>query len=258
MRALASREPTCALHVHVAVPDATAAIRAYEGLRPDAPVLLALAANSPFWQARDTGFASARTMIFSMFPRVGLPRSFGTYERYVAAVELLLRSGAVPDASFLWWDVRLRPRLGTVELRVMDSQSRVDDAACLAALVQCRVRLHAEARLPRPGLTPEALDENRFLAARDGMGARLIDSPDRGVRGARELLAEMLLECEPLSTELRCREQLDVVARLADDAGWTRQREIATLDGVDAVLPVLSEEFAPAPPMEPSRLAAAR
>ena len=245
MRELARREPTCALHVHVAVPDSPAALRAFEGLRADVPLLLAVAANSPFWQSRDTGFASARTPIMAMFPRVGLPRSFATYTAYVETVEALLRSGAVPDPTFLWWDIRLRPQLGTVELRVMDSQTRSSDAAALAALVQCRVRLHAEGRPRRVAPVPEALHENRFLAARDGMRARLIDPASGTLRCAHALLAEMLSECAPVAEELGCGAQLDDVARLAGDPGYADQREIATLHGVDAVLPALSHEFAP-------------
>src|SRR5215218_270580 len=100
MRALAHREPTMALHVHVAVPDGAGAIRALDGLREDLPLLLALSANSPFWRGRDSGFASMRTPTFSMFPRVGIPRRFGRYEVYVRAVDLMLRSGAIPDPGF--------------------------------------------------------------------------------------------------------------------------------------------------------------
>ena len=135
-RALTWREPTMALHVHVAVPDAELAVRALDGLRCELPPLLALSANSPFWRARDSGFASMRTPILSMFPRFGIPRRFGSYATYVEVVNSLLRSGAVPDPGFVWWDARLQPRLGTVEVRIMDAQTRIADAAALAALVQ--------------------------------------------------------------------------------------------------------------------------
>ena len=106
MRTLALREPTMAQHVHVAVPDPATAVRALDGLRSDLPLLLALSANSPFWRGRDSGFASIRTPIFSMFPRVGIPRRFGDYTDYVPAVEPMLRSEAIPDPGFLWWDAR--------------------------------------------------------------------------------------------------------------------------------------------------------
>src|SRR3954466_205858 len=116
-----------ALHVHVAVPDGATAVRALDGLRDDLPLLLALSANSPFWRGADSGFASMRTPIFSMFPRVGIARHFGAYAEYVRAVEAVVGSGAIRDPSFLWWDARIQPRFGTVEVRIMDAQSRVTD-----------------------------------------------------------------------------------------------------------------------------------
>ena len=143
MRELARREPTFALHVHVAVPDAESAVCALRGLRVHVPLLLALAANSPFWQGRDTGLASARVPIFGTFPRVGIPRRFAGYAEYVEAIDVLLRCDAFPEPTFLWWDVRLQPKLGTIEVRIMDAQTRVRDNASLAALVQCAVRLEA-------------------------------------------------------------------------------------------------------------------
>jgi carboxylate-amine ligase len=101
MRELARREPTFALHVHVAVPDERAAVRALDGLREQLPLLLALSANSPFWQGRDSGLASARIPVFQAFPRTGTPRSFGTYEAYVEAVDVLIRCDAIPEPTFL-------------------------------------------------------------------------------------------------------------------------------------------------------------
>ena len=176
MRELARREPTFALHVHVAVPDERAAVRALNGVREELPLLLALSANSPFWQGRDSGLASARIPVFQAFPRTGTPRAFGTYEAYVEAVDVLIRCDAIPEPTFLWWDARLQPRLGTIEVRIMDAQTRVRDTAALAALVQCLVRREALERADdREPLAPEVLEENRFLAARDGMDAKFVD-----------------------------------------------------------------------------------
>ena len=109
MRELARREPTFALHVHVGVADAETAIRVNDRMRVHLPLLLALSANSPFWQGRDSGLASARTPLFQAFPRVGVPRAFGSYEVYAETVDLLIRTEAVPEATFLWWDVRPQP-----------------------------------------------------------------------------------------------------------------------------------------------------
>ena len=230
-RVLARREPTMALHVHVGVPDAEAGIRALDGLRVDLPVLLALSANSPFWRSVDSGFASIRTPIFSMFPRVGIPRSFGSYHEFVRGVEPLLRTGAVTDIGQLWWDARVRPSLATVEVRIMDAQMRLADTAGLAALVQCLVRrrAHGDARAPAG---PEVLDENRFLAARDGMRAQLIEPASGRRRSAQELVSRLIDECQFVAAQLGCMHELWAGAFLAHDPGCVRQRRLAASAGV--------------------------
>jgi carboxylate-amine ligase len=244
MGSLAQREPTMALHVHVAVPNGAAAVCALDGLRDDLPLLLALSTNSPFWRGRDSGFASMRSPIFSMFPRVGIARRFGSYARYVGAVERMLRSVAVPDHTFLWWDARLQPRLGTLEVRIMDAQSRVADVAALAAFVQCLVRWRAE--VPRRVATrPEVLAENRFLASRDGMRAEFIDGPGDG--SAYDTLAHRLDACRGYAAQLGCRRELAHVAALAADPGHDRQRRFARRLGLDGLVDRLAEEFLRAP-----------
>ena len=184
LRELARREPTFALHVHVAVPDPELAVRAYNGMRAHIPVLLALAANSPFTRGRDSGLASARTPVFQAFPRTGIPREFATYADYAEAIDVLMRCGAIPEPTFIWWDVRLQPKLGTLEVRVMDAQTRIRDTAALAALVQCLVRIEALSGMAEAELVhaDEVLDENRFLAARDGIDAQLLDPAARPLR----------------------------------------------------------------------------
>jgi glutamate---cysteine ligase / carboxylate-amine ligase len=243
MGALARREPTMALHVHVAVPDAAAAVRALDGLRGDLPLLLALSANSPFWRGCDSGFAAMRSPIFSMFPRVGIPRRFGSYARYAAAVDRLVSSVAIRDPSFLWWDARLRPHLGTVEVRIMDAQSRAADVGALAALVQCLVRWHAEEGGDL-ATDAEVLDENRFLAARDGMRARLIDGFALRPRPATAVLAEMLAACRPFAAALGCAAELAAASALAADPGEARQRRVAGREGLGELPVRLSAEFA--------------
>ena len=247
MRALARREPTMALHVHVAVPDERAAVQALDGLRRDLPVLLALAANSPFWRGTDSGFSSMRAPIFSMFPRAGIPRQFGTYGDYVRVVDRLVGSGAVREPGFLWWDARLQPRLGTVEVRMLDAATRVADAAAIAALVQCLVRRHAESWRTRAP-EPEVLAENRFLAARDGMRAELIDGFGGRTRPVRDRLDEMLEACRPYAAALGCAGELAGVAALAADPGDARQRRLARMHGLAHVPALLSDEFASAQP----------
>src|SRR4051794_9803759 len=256
LRELARREPTFALHVHVAVPDPELAVRAFNGIRAHIPVLLALSANSPFTRGKDSGLASARTPVFQAFPRTGIPRSFGSYAEYVEAIDVLLRCGAIPEPTFIWWDVRLQPKLGTLEVRVMDAQTRIRDTAALAALVQCLVRLEALEGFAEPELrdAPETLDENRFLAARDGIAALLLD-PCRNRRvPASGRLATLVDACRPQARALRCERELAMLAHLAGDPGARRQRAIASEPaGLPGLLGVLEGDFSPPRP----RLAAA-
>jgi glutamate---cysteine ligase / carboxylate-amine ligase len=247
LRVLARREPTMALHVHIGVPTPEGAIRVLNGLRDRIPLLLALSANSPFWQGRDSGFASARTLIFQAFPRAGLPRFFGNYGDYVEAVDALIGSGSVPDPSFLWWDIRLQPALGTVEVRVMDAQSTVSEVAPLVALIQSLARLEVERDVAPVVPGAEVLAENRFLAARDGMDARLIDPRARSLVPAREMLDALITECRPHAVALGCASALDRVPRIAAASGANRQRAIAARQGsLEQVVAQLVARF-PAP-----------
>ena len=246
MRELARREPTFAMHVHVGLSDPEDAIRFFTRMRAHLPLLLALSGNSPFWQGRDTGLASARTPLFQAFPRVGIPRAFEAYADWVEAVDLLLRCEAFPEPSFLWWDVRPPPRLGTVEVRVCDAQTTVAESVALAALVQCIARLevvedHVSAVLVD---NQEALDENRFLAARDGMDAELID-PVRECRvPARELLEQLLEACAPHARELGCERELEPVRTMTHETGAVRQLRMARgVNRLQGLVETLADEF---------------
>jgi len=245
MRELARREPTFALHVHVGLPSGEAGIAAFNRLRAHVPVLLALSANSPFWQGRDTGLASARTPLFQAFPRVGIPRAFGSYGEYVRAVDLLLDCGAFPEPTYLWWDVRPQPRLGTVEIRIMDAQATVGATAALVALVQSLVRLelvdgHADAALVH---APEVLDENRFLAARDGVEAALVDPVQGRAVPVLEIAGELIGACTPHAAALGCTAQLELLGDLLDDPGPARQRLVASRAGLEGLTADFSLDF---------------
>jgi len=245
MRELARREPTFALHVHVGVPDPEDAIGLLNRMRAHIPLLLALSANSPFWQGRDSGLASARTPLFQAFPREGIPRVFNDYSDYVEAVDLLVRCGSIPEPTFLWWDVRPQPRFGTIEVRIMDAQTRVEQTAANTALVQSIARLEIESGYvtAKTIWAAEVLDENRFLAARDGMDANLIDVDTETRVPAREMLEDLLRACEPHAEALGCADELARVRDLAGKTGADRQLELA--DGEDR-LPGLVETLADA------------
>jgi carboxylate-amine ligase len=244
MRELARREPTFALHVHVGVSDPEAAIVLYNRLRAHLPLFLALSVNSPFWQGRDTGLASARTPLFQAFPRVGIPRDFHSYDDYVESVDLLLRCGAFPEPTFLWWDVRPQPRFGTVEVRIMDAQITASETAALAALVQSVARLELEDGYHVELHPPEILAENRFLAARDGMGARFIDPVAEQRVPARELLARLLEAARPHAADLGCENLLEMLVMLGEEPGAKRQRRVAKeVGGLSGLVELLSNAF---------------
>jgi carboxylate-amine ligase len=251
MRGLARREPTLALHVHVGVPDPEDAIRLLNGLHDAVPLLLALSANSPFSQGRDTGFASARTVIFQGFPRTGTARRFRDYADYVEAMDALIGSGALPDPTFLWWDVRLQPALGTVELRMMDARTTVADSAALIALVLSLARAVLEEEdgaMSEARVCPEVLTENRFLAARDGLEASLIDPAKRQLVPARALIGAMVARCRAHVDAVGLVE-LDRVARLLAAGGADLQRAWASAGGMLGLVSGLTRRFSPPSPV---------
>src|SRR4051812_12248004 len=173
LRGLLRRTPTGAVHVHVAMPDADTAIRTCNGLREHLPVIGALAANSPFWFGQDSGMASARAPLFRGYRGAEIPRAFASYDDYAETIAATVAAGDSEDYTFLYWDVRPHPRLGTVEVRAMDGQSALWSEAALAALVHALAAREAEARPARSPAPREALVEASFAAHRDGLDARL-------------------------------------------------------------------------------------
>jgi carboxylate-amine ligase len=247
MRVLARREPTLATHVHVGVATPRAAVGLLNRLRVHLPLLLALSANSPFWQGRATGFASTRTTVFDAFPRSGVPRAFDDYGDWVASVDALLRSGAIAGPSLLWWDARLQPRHGTVEVRIMDGQTTLGDVAALVALVQSLARLEL-ARPDDPEAEPpavELIEENRFLAARDGMQAHLIDRASGARIPAIAQLERTLAACHGHAERLGCAAELAAARALATQPGASRQLARARDGDLRRVTAGLARAYAP-------------
>jgi carboxylate-amine ligase len=246
MRGLARREPTFALHVHVGVPDSARAIRLFNRLRAHLPLLLALSASSPFLRGQSTGLASNRTILFQGFPRTGIPRRFENYTEWAGTVDLLVRSGAIPEPTFLWWDVRPQPRLGTIEIRIMDAQPRLAATAGLTALVQSLARLeleegYASAALVNAG---EALAENRFIAARDAAGAELID-PVRGERvPVARLLDDVLAAARPHAEALDALDELEETRTLVLSPETQRQERLMASAGLNVLVADLAARFA--------------
>jgi glutamate---cysteine ligase / carboxylate-amine ligase len=253
LRELAHREPTLALHVHVGLPDPEDAVRVLNALRDAIPVLLALSVNSPYSQSRDSGFASLRSVTFQGFPRTGSPRRFASYADYVAAVDPLIVCGAVPDPSFLWWDVRLQPKLGTVETRVMDAQASIAASGALAALIHSLARAAVEEQAETSPTPSEALAENRFLAARDGTHARLVDPRRRMLTPVRDLIEELLERCRPHAVALGCAKELAAVRRLIAMNGAALQRRWTRQHGLQSLVGTLAEAFTQSEQSDPIR-----
>jgi len=196
LRFVARQELIFGVHVHVGVDDPDKAIHVANGMRVHMPVLLALSANSPFWRADATGLASTRTPIFRAFPRVGIPPTYKGWEDYARRIEFMTRCRVIEDYTYLWHDVRPHPNFGTVEVRVMDSQTHVEHTIGLAALVQGLVKElceHYEAGNQLSKYPFEMLDENKWLAARHGLEGELVDLPSSD-RVATRALARRILD----------------------------------------------------------------
>ena len=208
---VAERELIFGLHVHVGIGSPETAIACVNGLRTYLPELLALSANSPFWQARATGLASTRTKVFEAFPRSGLPPAFTSWEEFELLVDRGVRTGSFPDASYIWWDLRPHPRLGTIEVRICDAQASIGAVSGIVALVQSLVATFAEAH--EAGGTPlvqpvTLVDENKWRATRDGLDARLIDLEHDTERSAREAVLALVERSEPAAKRLGCADEL--------------------------------------------------
>mgnify|MGYP000371382713 CR=1 FL=1 len=233
LRGLARRTPTCALHVHVGMPDEETALRVHNGLREHTPLLTALAANSPFWHGQDSLMASARTAMFRAYPRAEIPPAFDTWAEYEAYVGAVCHAGDLPDYTFLWWDLRPHPRLGTVELRAMDAQSSLRDALGLAGFVHALARAAAAGAEP-PWTPRQSLMESSFRAARDGIEATLLH--DGTLRPVPDIVAALLRTVDGPG--------LEEVERIAAANGAARQREAHAAGGMPAVLALLADEAA--------------
>jgi glutamate---cysteine ligase / carboxylate-amine ligase len=194
LRFVARQELIFGLHVHVGVDDPDKAIHVANGMRVHLAVLLALSANSPFWRADATGLRSARTPIFRTFPRVGIPPHYRDWADYESEIAFMVESGVMEDYTWLWYDVRPHPKFGTVEVRVCDSQTRVEHTLAIAALVQAMVKELCEHYEAGGALAPypwQMLDENKWLAARHGLEGELVDLPS-SERVATKALARRL------------------------------------------------------------------
>jgi carboxylate-amine ligase len=241
VRGLIRRTPECALHVHVGMPDRESAIRAFNGLRAHLPVLAGLAAGSPYWFGEDSGLASSRSAITRAYPGRGAPPAFRDYEEYERALERTAAAGGPDNYTLLWWDIRPHPLLGTVEVREMDVQARLEDAAALAALIQGLARDAVER--PRPPVSTEAIGWSSFRATRDGIDAQVL--LDGALRPLPEVARAALETARPHARELGSEDALEGVERILREGGAARrQRAVAASEGVPGLVDALVGETA--------------
>ena len=240
---VARRELIFGLHIHVAVDDPEKAVQVTSALLLHLAELLALSANSPFWRGEATGLASSRQMVFAAFPRSGPPPRFKDYADYAEVVGQLEKTGCIADYTHIWWDIRLHPRFGTIEVRVMDAVSRVEDTTALTAYVQGLVKLYSErydAGEELPSFHRILTTENKWLAARYGLEAPVMDllTGRRNRVPVAQLIRRTLREIEPHARELGSDRELEGIRNiLSRGNGADRQLRVfnANRDIVEVV-----------------------
>jgi carboxylate-amine ligase len=219
MQYVARRELIFGMHVHVAVDDPDKAIQVVNGLLPQLAPLLALSSSSPFWRGEPTGLASSRQMVFSAFPRSGPPPRFRDYADYAEVVGELERTGCIADYTHIWWDIRPHPRLGTIEVRICDAVTRIEDAVAIAAYCQALVK-HLSERHDAGERIPTfhriLTSENKWLAARYGLEAPVMDlgSGRRNRVPIARLVRWTLADIEPHARELGSERELEGIEEI--------------------------------------------
>jgi len=219
MQYVARRELIFGLHVHVAVDDPDKAINVVNGLLVDLPLLLGLSASSPFWRGEPTGLASTRQPIFAAFPRSGPPPRFHDYAEYAEVVGYLEHTGCIADYTHIWWDIRPHPKLGTVEIRICDSVTRVEDAVAIAAFCQALVKYYSELYDEQGEIKSYhriLTTENKWLSIRYGLQAPIMDlaTGRRNRVAVAQLVRRRLKELEPHARELGSDRELEGITEI--------------------------------------------
>jgi carboxylate-amine ligase len=226
------RNVVSGLHVHVEVARPEARVDLMNRLLPFLPLLLSLSASSPFWQGLPTGLAAYRLCVFGEMPRTGLPEVFASGAEYDRFIEVMTRAGAIPDPSYVWWAVRPSLRYPTLELRIADSCTRVEDAIAIAALWRCLVRL-AERRpeLNRgvDGVERGVANENLWRAQRDGVRAELIDVSAAAAAPVAARLEELLALVAEDAQALGCEAEAEGARRIVAE-GTSADRQMALFE----------------------------
>jgi carboxylate-amine ligase len=248
MRWAAKRELIFGQHVHVSVDNPPQAIFVNNCIRPFLPMILALSANSPFWQGRETGYRCSRVRIFDALPRTGVPRAFDDWADFEETLDKFKAAGSIEDITEIWWDVRPRGDLGTVELRIADLPTTIDESVALAAFTQALVarlcQAHDQGEAPPIDHDTEVIEENRWRALRDGLDAELIQRTESGdieevhVRDAIRSALDMLGD---VPQELGVKDEMSTIETLLETGETGADRQLRIYEEEEDFLPVIRD-----------------
>jgi carboxylate-amine ligase len=243
---IARRQLVTALQVHVAVGGAGRTLAVYNALRSHLPDIAALAANGAFYAGRDSGMASVRPQIAELLPRQGLPPPIASWEEFATELQWGAATGLVAKPRFWWWELRPHAQFGTLEVRVPDAQTRLADAAAIAAVAQALIAWLAarhDAGDPLPVAPTWRIEENRWSAARHGVEGEMADlmSGERGP--TRERLQRLLDEIEPFATELGSAPVFEGARLLLKENGAIRQRAVVAEAGIEGLAAWTAGQF---------------
>jgi carboxylate-amine ligase len=257
MQGAARRLLICGMHVHVGINDDALRIDLMSQMAYFLPHLLALSCSSPFWEGRDTGLKSYRLTIFDALPRTGLPEKFQSYAEYQRHVDIMIKAGLLEDSTKIWWDLRPSGRFPTLETRIMDVCTRMDDAIALAALLCCIMRMLYRLRLANQRwriYSTMLVSENRWRAMRYSFDEGLIDFAKGAVVPFVELLEELLELTAEDAEALQCENEIasvrDIMSRGTSAHRQLKAHELETAAGknndeaLKAVVDMLIEDTA--------------
>lgn len=219
------------LHVHIGMPDNETCIALQNQVRYFLPHLLALSTSSPFWLGRNTGLSSIRTRIFQRFPRTDLPPIFATWSAFEDYVNLLVKTECIDNGKKIWWDARPHPSFGTLEVRICDLPTRVDETIAIAALIQAL--MHTLFRYYKRNMSwrlypNQLISENKWRASRYGINGRLIDFGKRSEVDAKQLIRELIMFVDESVEELGSRDEINYIYRILDE-GTSSDRQLNVL-----------------------------
>jgi carboxylate-amine ligase len=216
------------LHIHIGIPDREYRIDVFNEARYVLPHLLCLSTSSPFWMGRNTGLKSYRSVLWSRFPRTGIPPDFDSWEEFQNFVGLLVKTNSIQDGSKIWWDLRPHHLYPTLEFRVCDAATRVDETICLAALTQAFVAKLLKLRRQNLGFrkyAPRLIRENKWRAMRHGIDGKLIDFGRQQELPERDLIPELLEFVDDVVDDLGSRKDCEYALRILDE-GTSADRQL--------------------------------